>query len=491
MLKAVKSLVSASFVYGLGTVASKFIGFFLLPVFTRYLQPEQYGLFETFNVIFFLLNTIGTLGMDAAMIRFYYDSKEPLHRKLVVSSSLFLALAAGLFLALLGFVFSSSLNAALFKGANNISTLHVTMFLVVASTVNTVQLALFQTKREPGRYSILTFIRFIAMYGLSVLFLVQGDGVYGLMLSQLIAYSLSLVIGFIFARKDFRFSMSTAISREMLTFSAPLILGSVSIWLLSSSDRFFLLRLSTLNELGLYSLGSRLASVVLFAVTAFQMAWPQFALSRAEEHNAAYTNSRILTYYLFVGILVVLGITLFTPEILRLLATDQYAGAGSVVFLLSCSILLYGCFFVFGIILSLTKKTLSILPVTIPPLVVSVLLNYYLVPTMGGMGSAVASISAYSLMATLSFIFTNRLMPVRYEWGRILKMTLVAGLVLLAGRLFPTYSLTLGLAFKAFLVILYLAGLVAVKFFLPIEMQTIKAIIYRPFESSGQTKFRK
>lgn len=70
-------------------------------------------------------------------------------------------------------------------------------------------------------------------------------------------------------------------------------------------------------------------------------------------------------------------------------------------------------------------------------------------------------------------------------------MTLVAGLVLLAGRLFPTYSLTLGLAFKAFLVILYLAGLVAVKFFLPIEMQTIKAIIYRPFESSGQTKFRK
>ncbi len=491
MLKAVKSLVSASFVYGLGTIASKFIGFFLLPVFTRYLQPEQYGLFETFNVLFFLLNTIGTLGMDTAMIRFYYDSKDQTHRKLVVSSSLFLALAAGQFLALLGLAFSSSLNDLLFKGADHINTLHVTMFLVVASTINTVQLALFQTKRQPGRYSILTFIRFVSMYGLSVYFLIQGDGVYGLMLSQLIAYCLSLLIGFIFARNEFRFSASAAISKEMLVFSAPLIVGSVSIWLLSSSDRFFLLRLSTLNELGLYSLGSRLASIVLFAVTAFQMAWPQFALSRAEDHNVAYTNARILTYYLFVGILLVLGITLFTPEILRVLATDKYAGAGSVVFLLSCSFLFYGCFFVFGIILSLTKKTLSILPVTIPPLVVSVLLNYYLVPRLGGMGSAIASTSAYSLMATLSFIFTNRLMPIRYEWGRILKMVFVAGLLLFASRFFSHPSLLFALALKSLLLFMYLAGLVMLKFFLPIEIETIKALFQHPFESPDKSALSK
>jgi O-antigen/teichoic acid export membrane protein len=365
------------------------------------------------------------------------------------------------------------------------------MFLVVASTINTVQLALFQTKRQPGRYSILTFIRFVSMYGLSVYFLIQGDGVYGLMLSQLIAYCLSLLIGFIFARNEFRFSASAAISKEMLVFSAPLIVGSVSIWLLSSSDRFFLLRLSTLNELGLYSLGSRLASIVLFAVTAFQMAWPQFALSRAEDHNVAYTNARILTYYLFVGILLVLGITLFTPEILRILATDKYAGAGSVVFLLSCSFLLYGCFFVFGIILSLTKKTLSILPVTIPPLVVSVLLNYYLVPRLGGMGSAIASISAYSLMATLSFIFTNRLMPIRYEWGRILKMVFVAGLLLLASRFFSHASLLFALALKSLLLFMYLAGLVMLKFFLPIEIETIKALFQHPFESPDQSALSK
>lgn len=484
MLKAVKSLLSASLVYGLGTIASKFIGFFLLPVFTSYLKPAEYGLFETFNVLFFLLTTIGSLGMDTAMIRFYYDSGEPRYRTLVVSSSLFLALAAGVILAGIGLAFSPAINAMLFDGVNHINILHVTMLAVVVSVVNTVQLALFQAKRQPGRYSALTFLRFTMMYGLSVFFLIRGDSVYGLMISQLIAYSITLAFGFFFARNDFRLAISPKISKEMLVFSAPLIIGSVSIWLLSSSDRFFLLRLSTLNELGLYSLGSRLASIVLFAVTAFQMAWPQFAFSRANEENTAYTNARILTYYLFVGILLVIGVTLFTPEILRILATPSYTGAGSVVFLLSCSFLFYGCYVIFFIILSLTKKTLSILPVTIPPLIVSVALNYYLVPSMGGMGSAVASTSAYLLMATLTFAFTNRLLPIRYEWGRIIKMILVAGIIIFVGRIFPSDSLLINITVKTLLVLAYFAGLVAMRFFLPIELQTIKNIVRQPFRSA-------
>jgi O-antigen/teichoic acid export membrane protein len=481
MLKAVKSLLSASLVYGLGTIASKFIGFFLLPVFTSYLKPAEYGLFETFNVLFFLLTTIGSLGMDTAMIRFYYDSGEPRYRTLVASSSLFLALAAGVILAGIGLAFSPTINAMLFDGVNHINILHVTMLAVVVSVVNTVQLALFQAKRQPGRYSALTFLRFTMMYGLSVFFLIRGDSVYGLMISQLIAYSITLAFGFFFARNDFRLAISPKISKEMLVFSAPLIIGSVSIWLLSSSDRFFLLRLSTLNELGLYSLGSRLASIVLFAVTAFQMAWPQFAFSRANEENTAYTNARILTYYLFVGILLVLGVTLFTPEILRILATPSYNGAGSVVFLLSCSFLFYGCYIIFFIILSLTKKTLSILPVTIPPLIVSVALNYYLVPSMGGMGSAVASTSAYLLMATLTFAFTNRLLPIRYEWGRITKMIFVAGIIIVVGKIFPSDSLLINIAVKISLVLAYFVGLVAMRFFLPIELETIKNIARQPF----------
>ena len=278
--------------------------------------------------------------------------------------------------------------------------------------------------------------------------------------------------------------MSPKISKEMLLFSAPLIVGSVSIWLLSSSDRFFLLRFSTLNELGLYSLGSRLASVVLFAVTAFQMAWPQFALSRANEQNTAYTNARILTYYLFVGIPLVVAITLFTPEILQIFATSSYAGAGSVVLLLSCSFLFNGCYFVFFIILSLTKNTVSILPVTIPSFIVNVGLNYLLVPAMGGMGSAIASASAYLLMAILTFIFTNRLLPIRYEWGRITKMALLAGLMIIAGRILSSGSLLLNIAMKSSLLLFYFAGLVAVQFFFPIELQTIKNIIRHRFTNA-------
>lgn len=479
MLKAVRSLLSASAVYGLGTAASKFIGFFLLPVFTRYLLPSEYGLFETFNVILLLMNTVGVLGMDSAMMRFYYDAQEDAHRRDVVSTAFVLTLVVGIAIAGMGALATPWANQWLFPGQDHRATMYATMIAVVGSIVNTAQLALFQTKREPGRYSVLTFVRFVLMYGLSVLALMQGLSVFGLMLSQVAAFGGTLLLGFVYAKSDIRLSISWPLAKDMMRFSAPLIVGGVSIWLLSSSDRFFLLRLSTLHELGLYSLGSRLASLVLFAVTAFQMAWPQFALSRIQDENSGYTMARILTYYLFVGILLVVSVSLFTPEILRLMATSTYEGAGSVVTLLSCSFLFYGCYFVISIIMSITKNTLSILPVTVPPLIVSLLLNFYLVPVYGGIGSALASTAAYFLMAVLAYVFTRRLRPVSYEWNRVGKMISLAVIVLSAGKFIAAESLIVSVVVKLGLVAGYLGGLFAVGFFLPTERETIASLIRR------------
>jgi O-antigen/teichoic acid export membrane protein len=465
MLKALKSLVSAAAVYGLGTVLSKFIGFFLLPIFTRALTPAEYGLFETFNVILLLFTAIGTLGMDTAMMRFYFDSAEPSYRKRVASTAYMFALAAGLLVTSVGMACSPALNSTLFGGTDHIRILHITFLAVAASVVNTIQLALLQTKRQPGRYSFLTFLRFVVMYGLSVWFLLRGDSVYGVMLAQLIGYVMAIVVGFVFNRRDVAFVGSGELARKMLLFGAPLVVGSVNMWLLSSSDRFFLLRLSTLENLGLYSLGSRFASIVQFAVLAFQLAWPQFAFSTAQQLGVAHVQSRILTYYLFVAIPLVLAVTLFTPEMLALLATARYAGAASVVFLLSYSFLMHGCYSVFGIILSHTKQTLSILTITIPPLVVSIVLNTLLVPALGGTGSAIASACAYTLMAVLAYAFTNRLIAVRYEWKRIVVMVLGALVIVGLNAVLHVQSYWIGAFIKVIFLLIYVGLLALMGFF--------------------------
>ena len=476
MLKALKSLLSAAAVYGLGTVMSKFIGFFLLPIFTRALTPAEYGLFETFNVILLLFTAIGTLGMDTAMMRFYFDSEEPLFRKRVASTAFLFALTGGLLLTSVGIACSSALNSTLFGEANHIHILHITFLAVAASIVNTIQLALLQTKRQPGRYSLLTFLRFVIMYGLSVWFLLRGDGVLGVMLAQLIGYVISIVVGFVFTRRDVTFVGSSSLARKMLLFGAPLVVGSVNMWLLSSSDRFFLLRLSTLENLGLYSLGSRFASIVQFAVLAFQLAWPQFAFSTAHQFGVANVQSRILTYYLFVAIPLVLAVTLFTPEMLAVLATAQYAGAASVVFLLSCSFLMHGCYSVFGIILSHTKQTLSILTITIPPLVVSIILNTLLVPTLGGTGSAIASACSYTLMAVLTYYFTNRLISVRYEWKRIVVMVLGASVIVGLNAILHIQTYWFGPVIKVFFLLLYVGLLALMGFFQEIELRAMRSV---------------
>ncbi|MBF8248376.1 MAG: hypothetical protein HW374_1176 [Bacteroidetes bacterium] len=477
MLKTVKSLLSAAAIYGLGTVASKFIGLFLLPFFTRALSPSEYGVFETLSVLLFLLTTIGTLGLDSAMLRFYYESNDSNYRRSVVSSAFWLATTAGIALTVAGIALSGPLNDILFRGVLEVSLLQVTMLTVAVSIPNTIQLALFQTKREPGKYSWLTLLRFSVMYGVSIWLLLRGDGVMGIMVAQWIAYACSLVLGFVFSRRDLVVGVSGQLTKPMMIFSAPLIVGSVSAWLLSSSDRFFLVRLSTLEELGLYSLGSRFASIIQLAVLAFQMAWPQFVLSNARETGSEQTQARILTYYLFVGIVLVLVVSLFAPELLFVFATERYSAASAVVLLLCCSSLFYGCYFVFGIVLSVTKRTLSILPVMLPPLVVNIALNTYLVPALGGKGSAIASTSAYFFMAALAFFFTHRLMPIPYEWRRISKLIAAATIVLLVPEFVTFEAFASAILFKCALLAAFLGLLFALRFFLDIELVTLRRLL--------------
>ena len=474
MISTIKSLVSASLVYGLGTLASKFIAFFLLPIFTRTLSPADYGLFETLNVLLLLLATIGALGMDSAIIRFYFDSDKPEDRTRVVSSAFWLALVASALIAGSGLLAAGGINEVLFPGADRKILVQLTLVTVVLAVVNTVQLALLQTRREAAKYSFMTLVRFFLLYGISVWLLLRGKSVLGVLEAQVVAYVVSLCIGFWFARKELRPALAPPLAKEMLAFSLPLIAGSVSMWLLSSSDRFFLLRLSTLNELGLYSLGSRFASIIQLVVLAFQMAWPPVALSLARQENAPATHARILTYYFFVGVMMVLAVTLFTPELLALLATNRYAGASSVVFLLSCSFLFQGCFFVSSIILSITKKSLSIFPIAIPPLVVSIALNAYLVPRLGGFGSAIASSTAYLLMATLSFVFAHRLSAIPYEWKRIAKMVVAAAAVLGVSSLIPASSFWTTVLIKLILIAGYVGILFVTGFFLADEVAFVK-----------------
>jgi O-antigen/teichoic acid export membrane protein len=481
MLKSIKTLLTTSLVYGLGNVASKFIGFFFLPVFTRYLSPSEFGLFDTFSIILFLTTTISLIGTDSAMSRFYYDSEQSTDRQRTITSTIILSCGRSLLLSAIGLFFSNDINTILFGNQNYASIYKITLWTLPFSVFNSLVFALQQTKREPLRYSILTLARFALIYGISVYLLSKGLSVLGVLESHLISYGVASIIGIWWIRRDVAPKVSLRIIKEMIVFGFPLSISSLAIWLLSSSDRFFLLKFSTLQELGLYSIGYRMASIVAMSVMAFQLAWPQFIYSIAKEENVKYVLARLFTYYLFVGFFLILAVTLFSPELLKVLTTSAYTGASSVILLLSTSFLLLGAFQVFGVALSIIKKTISFLPVTAMAAVVSVSLNFYLVPRFGKLGAGISSVAAYATMTTLMYFSSRRFYPIRYEWDRIIKLACVSGTILVVHELIPTTSLLVAVVFKSAMLLSYFIILAALSFFNVNERQALKGLVKKYF----------
>ena len=465
MLKSVKTLLTTSFVYGLGNAASKFIGFFFLPVFTHYLSPAEFGIFDTFSLILFFGTTFSLIGTDSAMSRFYYDSEEVQDRQRTISTAVTLGLVLSIIVFGVGLFFSAGINTAIFGHTLYRPIYAITLWTLPLSVFNSLVFAIQQTKREPLRYSILTLLRFVLIYGVSIYFLSRGSGVFGVLESHLISYGLASVLGLWWIRRDLTPAISPRMVKDMLGFGFPISISSLAIWFLSSSDRFFLLRFSTLKELGLYSIGYRIASIVAMSVMAFQLAWPQFIFSIAKEENVKYTFARLFTYYLFVGLFLILGVTLFSPELLRILTTSEYAGAASVILLLSTSFLLYGIFLIFGVTLSVIKKTMSYLPVTGLSAGVSLSLNYLLVPRLGMIGAGITSVAAYSTMVVTMFYSTQRHYPIKYEWDRIGKLVGVSAVILGLAAFVPRGSLVLSIALKSFLLACFFVALTSLKFF--------------------------
>ena len=122
-----------------------------------------------------------------------------------------------------------------------------------------------------------------------------------------------------YSRRALGLQFDRKLYRAMNRFGLPLVPSAVALWLTNFSDRFFLVKLTDAHEVGLYSIGVRVASASVLLLTAFRMAWPAFAYSIEDDREAQRTYSFVLTYVVYVCCWLALALGLLAPWILRVI----------------------------------------------------------------------------------------------------------------------------------------------------------------------------
>lgn len=478
MFSQLLRLSKHSITYGLGVAVSQAVAFFLLPVYTRYLTPADYGGLEIFQTTLSILSIIFVMGLTSALFRSYFNYDDEEKRKTVVGTTFLFLTGTSFLLFLILMALAGDFSALLFGSVEYAFYFRVIFLTLFFDVGIVVAFSVFRAREESKKYAIFALIRFLMAAGLNILFVVVlHKGVLGILWGGLIAaFSLySILLRSII--KNAKLSFSIAELKEMLSFGLPLVPASLAAWIMTVGDRYFLQFLSTPTELGLYSLGYKFGFIIQgLIVGPFSLAWPPFLLSIAKEKEAKEVYSSVLTYFVLVGMAVALALSVLSQEILIVVTTPSFYTAYKVIPLIGLSYVLYGCYFVFHAGIWLERKTKYLALIVGAGAAVNLGLNYLLIPSYGMMGAAVATAISYLMLPIGSYFVSHRYYPIKYEWGRVAKIFLAAVLVY-AGTLFirNDSAIIVGL-----LKLLSLLGfpllLFAFRFFKPEEIQKAKDI---------------
>ena len=245
--------------------------------------------------------------------------------------------------------------------------------------------------------------------------------------------------------------------------------AEVSLYLLNFVDRIIIVRSLGLAEAGLYSLAVKFAQAVNVLVRGFQLAWPPLAYSIRDDDEARRAYATVVTLFVAGCAFVVTGMWLFSRWIVRALAAPKFFDSYEAIGLISTAVTLYALYMVLVVILGRTGRTEFNFPATLAALVANIALNLLLVPPLGIVGAGLALVASYVVVLVLMYVFTQRLFPVPYQWGRLARVVLTAAVLVGAGELLLPTSGAAGLLGRVVLFAAYPLALFASGFFTPGE----------------------
>jgi len=462
----VGKLLNHSLVYGLGTVANQALSFLMLPLYTRYLDPSEYGSLALISAVGSVLGLMSTLGIHSGVIRIFFLYDEPEDRATVVSSALLFSAAVVPLVGALLYLAAPLLAPVVFdfEGGERYFRWATLLYLLMA--VNNVSMAALQAYQRPRPF-ITCSITGLFLSGLTSIYLVafRGQGLEGVLTGQAVGVAVQLVLTLVVLSSSIRPTFRRQPLREMLAFCVPLIPTNLAAWLLSLADRYFLKAYDTLATVGLYALGWRFGTVLdaLF-VRSFTQAWFPYLFSILDDPDHPQICARVLEYYTFGGGFIVLGMSLFGGDVIRVMSDSSYWGADGVIYWIALGFLLRGMTYITVAGIQIQRKTHYSAYVYAVGAGANVLLLWWLVPRFSMMGAAVAMVLTYLGITITLYRIAQGLHPIPYRVGKVFGALCLMTALYLPSRALPAETTLATVGAKLALLALFPVLLITLRF---------------------------
>lgn len=384
--------------YGGLSMLTKALPFITLPILTRLLpDASTYGIADMFNLINSFGTAIAVLGMYDAIFREFFEDKENTeYQKKVTSTGLIIVLCSSIVMILLTLIFNKYITVLLFKSLEYQNLVTLSAFAIGIGGISSIIAAptRMRNNRKIYLYTGVSFpiIGFIVTYSLIRL----GYTYKAIVYSNLVMSVTSLIIFYILNRKDFLLNMfDKKIMKELFKIGLPLLPTFLIYWIFNSMDRVMINRMLGPTELGIYSVGAKVASISQLVYTAFAGGWQYFAFSTMKDDDQVELNSKVFEYLGVVSFSLFIIAQPFIKPVFNLFFTGEYIRGSEVFAYLFLSPLVLMLFqIIANQVIVIKKSYLSTLALSIGA-VLNIGLNYILIRNYGISGAALSTLLSY------------------------------------------------------------------------------------------------
>jgi len=432
-------------VYGISTVFSRLFNFILTPIYTSVYKKGVYGIFTNMYANASLINAVLAFGMESTYFR-YLNKFEDKKQEVYNNSFLCIAFVSTLFL-LTGLVFANPIAVYLANNAAEIADYkkYVSFFLWIlfVDAICVIPFAKLRADGRPLKYSVVKFLNIGCFVGFNLIFIFVLPAIIKhnwMGASWLQSWYRHQWIGYVFVANliasivtllallpefsKLQLKFDKALFNNMFSYSWPILIANLSFIVNENLDKIVLKDLLPAEiangEVGIYGAVCKIAMFLSIFITAFRLGAEPFFFSHSKNENAKQTYATILHYFVIALAILFVALTANIEILKYFIRTQEYwVGLPAVPFLLLGYVFL-GIYMNLSIWYRLSDQTKYGLYISIVGAVITIVLNFILIPKFSYMGSAWVSLAAYATMTIISYLLGQKYYPIPYQLKKII-----------------------------------------------------------------------
>ncbi|MDL2227330.1 oligosaccharide flippase family protein [Bacteroidales bacterium OttesenSCG-928-K03] len=474
-----KKLAGETAIYGLSSIIGRTLNFLLFPLYTHLFPPEEYGIINNLYAYVAFLLIFLTYGMETAFFRF---SKKHANSNDVYSTSASSIFSSSLIFILLVVLFLNPITNTLGYPGKEKYILYLAI-IVAIDAFTAIPFAYLRKENKALRFATLKLINIGINIGLNLLFFLvlrplslnnpdsffrflynPAVGICYVFTSNLIANIIVLILLYPEIKK-IKFRINFTLLKQMLKYALPILVVGFAGQINQNIDKILLKFLvpegeNAMHQIGVYGANYKIAIFMSLFIQAFNYSFEPFFFSQDDSKDVRKTYADIMKYFVILGWVIFLGVTLYI-DLFKFLESSAYYEGLKIVPIILVANLLLGVYYNQSIWYKVTDKTKYGAYQSIIGALVTLIINFAFIPVIGYMASAIASVACYLVMVILSYIWGRKYYPINYDLKTISAYTIFA-LAIYFITLYIPYPSTLikiicnTFFFAGFIIVVYL-----------------------------------